>query len=134
MTVRTSDCKRKKNYVALKEIIIARHHTPTSRVACDLSHVYSLWISRRSVQLSHALLFHMLKPDKSTITFEISDCTCMVTKTGFRGGCNTRLKHILSPEAVLLAGKLSLPPLAFPGCLSNAKCHTIEIYSYWAHC
>ena len=42
---------------------IARHHTPTWWVACDFSHVYSLWIPRRGVRLSHGLVFHMSKPE-----------------------------------------------------------------------
>ena len=31
-------------------------------MACNFSHVYSLWISWRGVRLSHALVFHMSKP------------------------------------------------------------------------
>ena len=52
----------KKNYGALKEIIIACHHMPTCWVVCDFSHVYSLWILWQGVQQSHALVFHMPKP------------------------------------------------------------------------
>ena len=59
ITVCTSYCKRK-NYGFLKEI--ARHHRPTWWVACEFSHVYSLWISRQGVRLSHALVFHIPKP------------------------------------------------------------------------
>ena len=50
--------KRKKTGV-LKGIIIAHHHTPTWWVACDFSHVCSLWISWQGVWLSHVLVFHM---------------------------------------------------------------------------
>ena len=32
-------------------------------MACDFSHVCSLWISWQGVWLSHALVFHMRKPD-----------------------------------------------------------------------
>ena len=64
---------QKKNYVALKGMIIAHHHTPTWSVACNFSPIYSLWISWWGVQLSnthfsyakaesHTLVFHMLKP------------------------------------------------------------------------
>ena len=60
----TSYCKRKKTMVNLNEIIIARHHTPTWWVACDFSHVYSLWISWRGMRLSHTLVFHMPKPGR----------------------------------------------------------------------
>ena len=61
MIVRTSHCKRKKNYGVLKGITIARHHTPTWLVACDFSHVYRLWSSWQGVRLSNALIFHMPK-------------------------------------------------------------------------
>ena len=54
--------QNKENCVVLKGIIIARHHTPTWWMACDFSHVYSLWISWQGVRLSHALVFHMPKP------------------------------------------------------------------------
>ena len=36
--------------------------TLTWWVACNFLHVYSLWISWQGVQLSQALIFHMLKP------------------------------------------------------------------------
>ena len=42
--------------------MITRHHTSTWWVVCDLSHIYSLRISWRGVQLSHALVFLMPKP------------------------------------------------------------------------
>ena len=35
---------------------------PTLWVACDLSHVCSLWILWQGMQLSHAFVFHMPKP------------------------------------------------------------------------
>ena len=72
-------------------MIIARHHTPTWQrerklwfpksdnhrtpphaylaEACDFSHVYSLRILQWSVRLSHALVFHMLKPEKLLLTY-----------------------------------------------------------------
>ena len=34
---------------------------PTWWVACEFSHVYSLWISWQGMRLSYALVFHMLK-------------------------------------------------------------------------
>ena len=49
------------NYGVLKGINIVCHHTPTWRVACDFSHIFSLWISWRGVRLSHILVFHMPK-------------------------------------------------------------------------
>ena len=38
---------------------------PTWLMVCDFSHVYSLWISWQGVQLSHALVFHMPKPENA---------------------------------------------------------------------
>ena len=35
---------------------------PTWWMACDFSHVYSLWILWQGMRLSHALVFHMPKP------------------------------------------------------------------------
>ena len=49
--------------MVLKGIITACHHMPTWMVAWDFSHVYSLWILWQSMRLSHALVFHMSKPD-----------------------------------------------------------------------
>ena len=48
----TFHCKRDKTMVL--GIIIACHPTPTWWVACNFSHVYSLWISWRGMRLSHA--------------------------------------------------------------------------------
>ena len=48
--------------MVLKGIIIPCHHTSTWWVACNFSHVYSLWISWRGMRLLHTLIFHMLKP------------------------------------------------------------------------
>ena len=53
--------RKKENYGVLKEIIIARHHTPTSWVVCNLSHIYSHWILWRGMRLLHTLVFHMPK-------------------------------------------------------------------------
>ena len=43
-------------------MIIACHHMPTWWVACNFSHIYSLWISWRGMRLSHPSVFHMSKP------------------------------------------------------------------------
>ena len=50
------------NYGVRKGITIAHHHMPTWWVACDLSHVYSLWNSWRGVRLLHNLAFLIPKP------------------------------------------------------------------------
>ena len=97
-------------------------------VACNFSHVYSLWISWRGMRLLHVLVFHMSKPasacDKAKLFAENFSKNSNLDESGiflpvFHSRTNLKLHNIsITPKMVKkvianLSSKVS-GPYCFP--------------------